>query len=249
MELLVKSFHLTHADSNFLSERFMQFYERKLAIETHILYERVKHAPFIPKIVHRLLGRNNAACNIMLFGDAHVRKEYIKYATGHDTKEEKDRLEHTVEICVLEGPLKEAKELVGVLKQDNANKELLMDVLQMYQAVNICFFDAPIYKVNTSEDFHWMIDYIQEKVMSMCTGINSPHALVSVEKNASNILSDIRSTISSAHMTSVQVMSITMKTKDGPTEEQRTPMPFNAFEHLVQSKHARSTILTMYESS
>ena len=251
MELLMKSFHLVHADCYFLFERFLQFYERKLSIETHILYERAKHAPFLPKTVHRLLGRNNIACNVMLFGDARERKEYIKYATGHETQEDKERLEHTVEICALEGPLNEARELVNVLKQDNRNKELLLDVLQMYEAVNICFFDDHIYKVNTSDEFHWMIDYIREKVMSMCTGINSPHAVVSVEKCASNILCDIRSTISSAHMTSVPIISIATPThvEEDPLEEQTTPMPFNAYEHLVQSKHARSTILTTYESS
>lgn len=244
MELLLQAFHINDPDVEYLLVRFEKFCDHKFHLEKQLLVEKMKHAPFTPKIVYRVLGRHNVACSIMLYGDAEERMEYIKHCTGYKSSSIKDRLEHTIELCVLEGPLREAKELVQVLSMEKSH--LLTDVLQLYEIINICFFD----KTSSQNKAHdWLVNYIREKVYSFSSGFQSPFNFASLEESTKDLLFDIRAMVYSTDVSRVMPKAIILKGKNSEHDEEDLPVtPFNMFTLYCETKSARTRILTTYES-
>ena len=245
MMLLFQCFHAQEADASFLLERFFLFFcKRKFELERKLLYQKLIDAPLVPKIIYRLLGRTNKGCAVMLFGDSEERAEYIGLATGYHTDKEKTRREHLTELCVLEGVLKETKELVSSLATTSTTSTtlqpmLLLQVLQLHEAVNLCFFAHEEYRRDTPKDLHWILDFIETK-MRECTSSFT----MTVEDNLDAILNDIKSIVTTTSSSSSSISKARPASTASCCCCCSSHDPFNDFQFYLQCKQARTTILT-----
>ena len=158
---LVRSFHPAFQDRQWLSNRFEQFCNKKMETDILATRKRLQHATVQPRIVHKLFGRHNPVCDVLLHGDKVTFEEYMKHTVGlgvskrhwESCENEWDRM---VSAVVLTGPLADAKQLVESLRTEES---MHLHILVLFELVHMTYFCKAQYLENTPKERHWIIHY------------------------------------------------------------------------------------------
>lgn len=203
MDWLIKSFHPTCHDVQWLQQRFDAFYKAKLQIEFLWTQMRLKHAPVHAKVVHKLLGRHNPVSELLLHhgDDRDLLESYINDMFGKKGIENEmlDTVKNRIALtCALTGPLRDANQLVSSFITSDG--DLRVDTLMLFELVNMTVFCKNEYMSNVKPHHQWIVNYICQMVKEVSLNeVSLPFAIGSDGLVTHTLLKQVQSLISSCY--------------------------------------------------
>jgi hypothetical protein len=163
MDWLDRSFNPGSNNRSWMEERFKLFCSNKISIDYRAAKKRLLHAPFHPKVVHKMLGRHHPLSSVLLHeeGDVFIRYvqerygDYIPLDIYYDCRLAQS---HCLALaCTITGPLSDALLLVEAVAPIPS---LQREVLVLFELVHMTYFCREEYLLHTEKTKHVYITYI-----------------------------------------------------------------------------------------
>ena len=156
-DCIVRSFHSTFYDIEWLEDRFELFCEKKSQqdkISTLKRLENTKHLDI--SIVYRELGRCHPAASLFCTHDKVAREAYMDCFS----MESNDMREDLAKISIQGGQLAEAIQLKDALKNDLKHHDLYIEFLKLFEVAHMINFGCTEYRETTR--YGWILKYIMK---------------------------------------------------------------------------------------
>jgi hypothetical protein len=165
IDYILHSFHPDFVDVQRLEKKFKEFCSRKYQVEMLTTQKRLKYAPYHSKVVHKIFGRESSTSKVLLYHDEDTYKDYMKLITRNKTNPQmKNNKDRVVQASVLTGVVSDAKSLVMSVRSD---AHLYLDVLTLFELVNMTYFCKDDYICNTHPGRRWIVEYLCETVSNI----------------------------------------------------------------------------------
>jgi len=156
VDIVIRSFHSTCYDLEWLETRFKIFCERKWEIDHAGVIKRLENAPQLDRnIVYRELGRSNPAASLFFI---HGEKARASYLDCFDHTSSGNIHEDLAKVTLQDGQLADAIEMVEALRNDECYYHLYVEVLKLFEISHIIHFCHKEYLHDT--ELKWVVDYI-----------------------------------------------------------------------------------------
>jgi hypothetical protein len=135
---------------------------------------RLMYTPVRPMVVHKVLGRENSLSKVLMYHDEDTFQEFMGLISDDQDDQDipttynlKDRLGVA---SILTGVMKDAKDLVESIRHYH---DLYVDVLMLFELVNMTFFCKEEYLKNTDKTKQFIIHHICRLVKNVSSEICS----------------------------------------------------------------------------
>lgn len=154
-DCLVRTFHSTLYDMEWLETRFQLYCKRKWHLDQSSILKRLENAPRLERnVVYRELGRSNPASSLFFIHGEEARKSYMDFfnTSSHSL--------HTdlAAISLQGGQLADAMEMVEALRNEESYYNLYIETLQLFELSHIIHFCHNEYYESTQ--YKWVVDYV-----------------------------------------------------------------------------------------
>lgn len=165
MDIVIRSFHSTCYDLEWLETRFKLFCKRKWDVDRNGVIKRLENAPQLERnIVYRELGRSNPAASLFFIHGAKARSSYLECFDHTSSGNIHDDL---AKVSLQDGQLADAIEMVEALRNDESYYHLYIEVLKVFEISHIIQFCHEEYLHAT--ELKWVVDYIHRLGLEMET--------------------------------------------------------------------------------
>jgi hypothetical protein len=174
VDIVIRSFHSTCYDLEWLETRFKLFCKRKLEIDHDCVIKRLENAPQLDRnIVYRELGRSNPAASLFFIHGEKARSSYLEcfeQNTSSSSSSSSGNIhDDLAKVTLQDGQLADAIEMVEALRnnEDECYYHLYVEVLKLFEISHIIHFCHEEYLHVT--ELKWVVDYIHRLGLEMET--------------------------------------------------------------------------------
>lgn len=156
MDCIVRSFHSTFYDIEWLESRFEIFCKRKSDQDRASTLKRLENTKNLDRsIIYRELGRCHPATSLFCIHNQVARKAYMDCFSMNSTNIRDD----FAMISIQGGQLGETIELKKALKNDAEHQDLYVEFLKLVEVAHIINFECDEYK---ETKYSWILNYIEK---------------------------------------------------------------------------------------
>ena len=156
MDCIVRSFHSTFYDIEWLESRFEIFCKRKSDQDKASTLKRLENTKNLDRsIVYRELGRCHPATSLFCIHNQVARKAYMDCFSMDSTNIRED----FAMISIQGGQLGETIELKRALMNDTEHQDLYVEFLKLIEVAHIINFECDEYK---ETKYSWILNYIKK---------------------------------------------------------------------------------------
>lgn len=160
-------FHPDKCNVEWLLDRFAKFIETKIKVDACAHREKSKHAPEgNTRIIFRELGRENLDSVVLLYESKETIDRYVDLICTPEIKQV-DATPLT-KLCIQRGIVGDTLDMVGALKQQGEDLEVMCNALRLIECIHLAFFCSEEYEANCCADNKWILKYVVEATKNVC---------------------------------------------------------------------------------
>lgn len=192
-ESILCSFHPQFINIPWLEKRFKEFCSKKHDVDMKTIQLRLTHAPNHAKVVNKIFGRDSSTSKVLMYHDDKTFSEYLQLTSRKDVPQKLDYKGKIGQASVLMGAVSDMESLVVAVMY---NTPLYVDVLTLFELVNMTYFCKTDYLHDTHPSRRWIVNYLCDIVSNVTSYTSSYDFSIDCQGlQTEKLLKEVRSTL------------------------------------------------------